>query len=405
MPGSRPGVLKTINGGLEWLQKGLALINLYTVAVNPQTPSTVFAGTDGDGLYRSTNGGSSWGHRQRGISNASVNAILVHPSPTYAVYTSYLGGGVSRLPEGAADWQGFNSGLPEKNINGLVSNPANPDLLYALTSTSGLYWVNTSVASPSWTRLDQAGLPLTAAIAPVFSPDHPFASREDMEAETESYPQAVPDTSLPQAPMGTVSLLSLAFAPSNTSIAYLGTAGNGLYATNDGGIHWNSKNLSSATVTSIVVSPQNPSQLYAATSTQGVVYYSNNGGTSYTPVTLPSSGTVYSLAISPLDPTRVYAGTANGVYVGVNGSTSDWVHSGLVGVQVTTLAIRPDSASILVAGTTAGGYVSANYGQGWAEVVPELDLYTVRSLAFDPENLHLVYFGTTTSGIVNAFVP
>jgi photosystem II stability/assembly factor-like uncharacterized protein len=60
--GGPAGVLKTIDGGKTWQAKnqGLATLNVRTLAVSLRDPQLLYAGTNGSGLYRSTDGGDTW---------------------------------------------------------------------------------------------------------------------------------------------------------------------------------------------------------------------------------------------------------------------------------------------------------------------------------------------------------
>jgi photosystem II stability/assembly factor-like uncharacterized protein len=62
--GGRAGILKTVDGGSTWQTKnqGLATLNIRTVVMSPRDPQLLYAGTNGSGLYRSTDGGETWAH-------------------------------------------------------------------------------------------------------------------------------------------------------------------------------------------------------------------------------------------------------------------------------------------------------------------------------------------------------
>ena len=47
-------------GANIWIGIGPGGGNVNAVAIDPQTPGTVYAGTWGSGVYKSTNGGVSW---------------------------------------------------------------------------------------------------------------------------------------------------------------------------------------------------------------------------------------------------------------------------------------------------------------------------------------------------------
>jgi len=60
--GGRAGVQKSTDGGRTWqaMNTGLATLNIRTLAMSPRDPLLLYAGTNGSGLYRSTDGGLAW---------------------------------------------------------------------------------------------------------------------------------------------------------------------------------------------------------------------------------------------------------------------------------------------------------------------------------------------------------
>jgi len=59
---SREGVHKSEDGGITWIpiNKGLASLNVRSLAQSPTDPKTFYVGTNGSGLYRSRDGGDRW---------------------------------------------------------------------------------------------------------------------------------------------------------------------------------------------------------------------------------------------------------------------------------------------------------------------------------------------------------
>ena len=45
------------------------------LAINPTSPSTVYAGTDAGGVFKSTNGGASWSAVIHGLTNLDVHFV------------------------------------------------------------------------------------------------------------------------------------------------------------------------------------------------------------------------------------------------------------------------------------------------------------------------------------------
>ena len=57
---------------------------IYALAIDPTTPSTLYAGTYGGGVFKSTNGGASWSAANSGLTNLDVYALAINPTMLYA---------------------------------------------------------------------------------------------------------------------------------------------------------------------------------------------------------------------------------------------------------------------------------------------------------------------------------
>ncbi len=62
-------MFKSTNGGGVWsaVNTGLTATNVYALAIDPATPSTLYAGTIGGGVFKSTNGGGAWSAVNTGL--------------------------------------------------------------------------------------------------------------------------------------------------------------------------------------------------------------------------------------------------------------------------------------------------------------------------------------------------
>lgn len=60
--GGPGGVWKSSDSGKRWqaMNQGIATLNIRALAMNPQNPQLLYAGTNGSGLYRSTDAGATW---------------------------------------------------------------------------------------------------------------------------------------------------------------------------------------------------------------------------------------------------------------------------------------------------------------------------------------------------------
>src|SRR5439155_19256801 len=81
------GVLKSTNGGGSWsaVNPGLSDLHVYGLAIDPQTPSTLYAGTRG-GVFKSTDGGGSWFTANNDLPTAPVTALAIDPQTPAILY-------------------------------------------------------------------------------------------------------------------------------------------------------------------------------------------------------------------------------------------------------------------------------------------------------------------------------
>jgi hypothetical protein len=80
-------VFKSMDGGQNWVRLS---ISAYALAIDAQNPTTIYAGTDG-GVFKSTNGGASW------VSSGLIERVLalgIDPQTSNTVYAGTAGGGV-----------------------------------------------------------------------------------------------------------------------------------------------------------------------------------------------------------------------------------------------------------------------------------------------------------------------
>jgi hypothetical protein len=100
-------------------------------------PSTLplddlYAGTDGGGVFKSTDGASSWTAMNSGLTGTSVRALAINPSTPMTLYAGTFGGGVSKSTDGASNWTAMNSGhLTNSFVQTLSIDPSAPMTLYA----------------------------------------------------------------------------------------------------------------------------------------------------------------------------------------------------------------------------------------------------------------------------------
>ncbi len=135
------GIAKTIDGGQQWIVKGLASeLEVDAIAINPANSNEVLVGAGyGNGnIYKTTDGGSTWQVKASGI--AFVMDIEYDPRDPQLAYAGTEGYGVLRSFDGGETWQDYGAGIfyPLVYSIDITHEPA-PKLI-AGSYGSGLYW-------------------------------------------------------------------------------------------------------------------------------------------------------------------------------------------------------------------------------------------------------------------------
>jgi photosystem II stability/assembly factor-like uncharacterized protein len=273
-------VYKSSDTGATWTRFAgeLARTRVISLALDPQLSATVFAGTMGDGTYKSPDGGRTWhpynAGIQKGTISAIVNQVVFNPLGTEMVYAATTVG-VFRSLDGGRHWTERMQGMTEVSfVVTLAIDPQHPNVLYAGT-TGGVY--RTINATESW--------------------------------EKTSTGMVASDAKMASMALGVNGLL---VDPTNSDVVYAGTT-NGLYKSTDQAEHWTKigGSIQHAYISAIQLDPTNPSTLYMATSDR--VQKSEDGGETWQPkIHGLEAASIRSLQMSLLDPRTLYVGTNGG---------------------------------------------------------------------------------------------
>ena len=112
---------------------------------------TICVGTLGQGIYRSADGGETWGRVGRGIySESAVRALAVHPRDPRVMYAG-VDSGIYRSEDRGENWQRLDSPMNEVPIWALAIDPVAPDIIFAGTRPSALF--RSKDAGKRWEKL------------------------------------------------------------------------------------------------------------------------------------------------------------------------------------------------------------------------------------------------------------
>ena len=278
------GIWKTVDGGVNWksVLEDKPTHSIGSLAVAPSDAQIVWAGTGephirsnvsvGDGVWKSTDGGTTWVNM--GLENTfRISRMIIHPTNPDIVYAGSLGHayapqkerGVFRTIDGGKTWTKVLFVNDSTGVSDMVIDPNNPRIIFA-----GMWQLDIK----TWGR--QSGGKGSGV----------FVTRDGGDTW-----KRLSDNGLPKLPVGKISL-TIPKADSKKIYALIETADgipmNGkesesgeLWRSDDGGEKWAkvSSDLAlggrGAYYTRCKVTPDNPDEIYFMASAYS---YSKDGG-------------------------------------------------------------------------------------------------------------------------------
>jgi len=265
--GTSAGVYKSTDAGSNWsaINTGLGNFRIIEILVDPINPSNLFAATDmnngsNNGIYRSTNGGANWTKEINGMTNTSVMALAIDPLTPTTLYVGTYGGPIYKTTDSGTSW--VPSGSPSISFAVSLSiDPVTPTTLYAadVMSNGGIF--KSIDGGATWNRVgfDQTG-PHGGFVG--VSPLNP----SKVYGVSNSGLFKSVDAGASWTRVGPYAFTRVVFDPINPSTAYLLTSSSGILRSTDDGQTWNAinKGLGTLSANALKVHPANSSILYAA---------------------------------------------------------------------------------------------------------------------------------------------
>lgn len=437
------GVQKSIDGAASWSDSGgssLGTKNVYALAIDRQSPSTLYAGGFSDNLdrplFKSTTGGTSWVSVSTGLTGFSIDAIATDPLVSGTVLVSRAGS-IQRSTNGGTSWTSA-SGLPFSTVgHAIVYEPnSSTNVWYATASdvfrstNGGATWTAAKIANLRVNGLDvnseglviagtaDSGIYRRPALASAWTPSNAglraarvlavaanrsgvvYAGTEETGMFRSTDHGATWERPSTQFLRSRVE--AVAIDPEDSLTVYAGLdGGGGFYKSTDGGTRWGNQAFLPG-VHAIAVDPVVRTTIYAGT--DNGVSRSTNAGASFEPASagLPPFTSVVALAINPVSTMTVYAAPAGqGLYRSTDGG-ANWTKksSGITDPDVEAVAVDRGQPLRVFAATSGGGiFRSTDGGESWSAVNDGLETALVRSLWIDPDEPARVYAGTAAHGV------
>ncbi len=366
----------------KWSSLGPGGGAIYALAINPGTPTTIYAGSHFGGIYKSIDGGNSWSFS--GLTNLWVQALAIDPKTPATVYAGTWARGAYKSTDGGASWNAIGPGLERfgYDIKTLVIDPNTPTTIYA-SGSDGVY--KSTDGGITWSSRITRGPAL--AIDPA-TPTTIYAGGLGLFKSTDggaNWTQIATDV------LDFEWTTALAIDPVSPLTLYAGTS-YGMYKSADGGTRW-VRLRGIEDVFALLTGPPGQPNLYALT-WGGRVYMTGDGGTTWSMLNSVQAGSgIQALAVHPTTPAVLYAGTyGDGVFRSNDGGNT-WTsgNTGIINTWIGAVAIDPAMPTVLFAGTRHGLFKSTDSGKTWAVASKDLAGYSIGSVAFDPATSSTMY--------------
>jgi photosystem II stability/assembly factor-like uncharacterized protein len=330
-----------------WHSVGPAPPAITTPIVADAATHTIYVGSAGAGVLKSTNGGATFVAVNNGLGGSIVTGLAIASNNVNVVYANTQFDGFYKTIDGGAHWTGGNWGGMT-----LLGDPANPNTLYSTSPFDSV--LKSTDGGNTWSSASDG--------------------------------------------LGAATVFTLVMDPHDSNVLYAAGTGHALFKSADGAASWTPIAIDT-NVTALLVDPDNSRVVYAGTDGHGV-YKSTNGGRSFARVGSPKVPRILALAKSGQ---TLYAGTATeGVSESLDGGRS-WRNSGVSPGIGNVLSV--DSAGSVYAGTNFDGAFVRSVGDsdwrriGWNEL-KRCKCQNGNALAIDPGDHDRVFFTTNEGGLL-----
>ena len=421
------GIMRTTNGGANWSPSNIGLSDnfIINIAISSANPNLVYALSFWD-VWQSNDGGDSWGFLTTETDNINNQAIALHPTNssvayvgTYQSYSTfgYLNSGIYKTTNGGSSFTPQLNGLSDTYVLDVVVDPNDPNIVYAATWGSGIFRSNDG--GITW---DQANtglwLPFVYTLEAVAGPAGTVLYAGTFYSNAAlfvSHNQGLGWTHLPPGilPGFARNIFDISSSDGSSHNLVIAT-GDGLYTTFNGGQDWQRSLINGNDTENIVVSVTRVNgisdRMVAATYGDGV-YYSHNSGYDWNKASGLASSYIFGLSAGTGSSTEVYAAHAgvstggqaiSGIARSTNGGISwNQVTRGLpIGVSFRTVAHSSGNSNHIYGGSIGQGmWVKPATSDMWFPFSHNFTPTRVRMVQADVTNPMRVFASTDGEGI------
>jgi len=263
-------VCRSVDHGETWavVSNGLPDAQVWSIAMDMTSPPDsriIYAASYNNGIYKTDDGGQNWVALNTGLGvdgNLQVRKVSIDPNNPLIIYAGFeakhiengndmstVQGGLFKSTDAGQHWSRIDTDLPQLSVWDIEVAPGDSQTIYTAVSSEydhtlqteysgGVY--KSSNGGTSWVKMNTG-----------------FGSEENLD------------------------VLSIAISPANTQTLYAATSdapyhdrssGRGIFKSTDGGTSWMQINngLSVLNFSSITIDPSNPSLFYAGSGGNGI---------------------------------------------------------------------------------------------------------------------------------------
>lgn len=417
-----------------WSNNGLFGGNINSIAIDPNTSTTIYAGTKDGGVFKSTNGGLIWQAINVGLGYEDVNDIKIDPATSTILYAGTTDLGLLKSIDQGTTWK--STGLTSP-VSSIAINPISSNVLYAGTADGVYQSIN---YGGTWTQKGLSGMKITSVVIDRENPDIVYAGTfgnglfksgnggtnwQQISDGTISTLAIVDSSTIYVGKLlengdGTILkttdggknwgepitittsiVISIQIDLADSSILYAATFGDGVFKTTDGGENWDEMNsdLTSLFIHSLAIDPKASNVLYVGSYGGGIFKSTDGAETWQEKNTGLTNLTINSIAFEKNTVTTIYVATDKGIFKTTdNGKTWEKRNNGLINLYITSIVYDPTTSTTLYAGSKGGGVSkSTDGGQTWRPINEGITNFFITSIAIDPTTSTTLYAGTSDS--------
>ena len=344
---------------------------MATVKYDPNNPNIIYIGAACGGIWKSTNGGTTWTAKSDYEVSLSSGSIAIDPSNTNIIYygtgeasysgVSYYGRGLLKSTDAGNTWISLNSDLPSASYTSRIAiRPNNSAQLLAAMSYEGLF--RSTNSGTNWNRI--------------------LSGRCD----------------------------DVIFSPTGDTVYVIGN-GTGYKISVNGGVSFtDNATLIPGERNHIALCKSSPTIMYASNYNGGniSVFKSTNAGANFTQIATGhdfyggQAWYDFYMHVNPSDPNTAYVGSID-IWRTTNGGTNftnitNGYGGGIVHVDQHNVDFHPTDANQMICVNDGGIWKSANKGTNWTNLNTNLTLTQFYRIASDPSNANHILGGTQDNG-------